>query len=189
MSESPARAAATHRLFFALWPDDDLAARLDRLALAAAQDFGGRPTRRDTLHLTLAFLGDIASSQLPEVLAAGRRVAAAPFSLQVNRLGFWRHNRLLWAGCAPSAGLDFLVRQLPAALADTWHPLPANQQVFQPHLTLVRKVASAPLPQALDRLLTGALPEWSCTSFRLVESRLLAAGPGYSTLAEFALSA
>ncbi|KAB2925707.1 MAG: RNA 2',3'-cyclic phosphodiesterase, partial [Dechloromonas sp.] len=162
---------------------------LDGLAVAAARQFGGRPTQRATLHLKLAFLGDVGSSQLPDVLAAGERVAAAPFTLHVDRLGFWPHNHLLWAGCAPVTGLDLLVARLDAALSATGHPLPARGRNFRPHLTLVRKIYGTPPQAEIDRLLADDLPEWRCARFRLVESRLSASGPGYSTLAEFALAA
>lgn len=180
-------AAVRYRLFFALWPDDGLAAALADLAATAAQRFGGRPTRRETLHLTLAFLGDVAAAELDGLLVAARRVQTDPFLLTVDRLGCWAHNRLLWAGCRPSPGLERLHRALRAELAAAGHA--RRSGAFTPHLTLLRKLPDTVDPPALAGVFPEALPPWSCTSFRLVASRLSAAGSDYTCLAEFPLSA
>ena len=175
-------------MFFALWPDARLANGLLEVANAAAEHCGGRPTRRETLHLTLAFLGDVAESSLPGILDAGHRVVAAPFSLTIDRLGYWRHNRLLWAGCAPLAGLEQLHGKLQLALADAGQALPGRQASFTPHLTLVRKLPADTPADAVSCFPLGDLPEWRCASFRLVQSRLTASGSRYETLAEFPLT-
>ena len=47
------------RLFFALWPPEDLSRALADGAEALARRFGGKPARRETIHLTLAFLGEV----------------------------------------------------------------------------------------------------------------------------------
>ena len=187
--EGAARPAAErHRLFFALWPDDALATCLEAVATAAALRFGGRPTRRETLHLTLAFLGDVAGAELPGLIAAGRRVGVAPFTLQIDRLGCWRHNRLLWAGCRPEPGLDRLLAQLQLALAEAGRPQPARPHAFMPHLTLIRKLPASTLPDQVRLFPPGDMPPWHCSRFRLVASQLSAAGSAYTTLAEFPLS-
>lgn len=189
MPEAAGRAASTHRLFFALWPDDELAAALADIAGAAARRCGGRPTRRDTVHLTLAFLGDVAATDIETLVTTARRVRAAPFQLSIDRLGYWRHNRLLWAGCAPSAALDGLALALHRSLAEAGHPAADGGRAFKPHLTLIRKLPSAIMPPVLADFAPAALPLWRCTRFLLVASRLSAAGPHYATIAEFPLAA
>ncbi|MDR0776999.1 MAG: RNA 2',3'-cyclic phosphodiesterase [Azonexus sp.] len=182
-------AAATQRLFFALWPSAELSAGLADIAAAAARRFGGQVSRRESLHLTLAFLGDVPGEAIPALLAAGRQVVAAPFHLQIDRLGFWRHNRLLWAGCAPVPGLQALAGELVAALAAAGQPLPERQRTFAPHLTLARKLPAATSIAEVGDFPCTSLPEWSCSRFVLVASRPSAAGSIYSPLAEFPLSA
>jgi 2'-5' RNA ligase len=165
-----------------------LANNLSEVATAAAEHFGGRPTRRETLHLTLAFLGDVAETSLPDIIAAGHRVVAAPFSLTIDRLGYWPHNRLLWAGCAPLAGLEQLHGKLRLALAEAGLAPPGRQASFTPHLTLVRKLLADTPAEAVSCFPLGDLTEWHCASFRLVQSRLTASGSRYETLAEFTLT-
>jgi len=175
---------ATTRVFFALWPPPVLAGKLADIAVTAAGQFGGRPTRRDTIHMTLAFLGDVAEARLPLLCASASRVVARSFDLTVDRLGFWRHNHLLWAGCrAVPPALPTLAGELSAVLDQAGFAIADRERRFAPHVTLLRRVPAddcQPLP-AIDPL------RWSCAHFVLVRSRLSAAGSSYQTLAEFPL--
>lgn len=171
------------RLFFALWPPESVAQALAGQADELAKRHGGRLTRRETIHLTLAFLGDVGEEQLPAVLETARAVVAAPFELTLDRLGFWRHNRLIWAGCASAPPeLQTLVNGLREGLLAALLPCDASQ-AFVPHVTLVRKVGdSRPVLPCLEPL------GWPCERFSLVRSQLDVLGAGYETVAEFPLS-
>ncbi len=167
---------AAQRLFFALWPTPAVVASLSRLAQGYAAQFGGRVMRQETLHLTLAFLGDLAGERLPAVLACADRafgaaagdseqasLPAAP-TIVLDQTGYWPRQQLIWAGCStvPPALLA-LVERLSTCLADpageVWPAaMPAPAHPFMPHLTLLRNVRSAeglatslpPLPWATD---------------------------------------
>ncbi|MDR0576609.1 MAG: RNA 2',3'-cyclic phosphodiesterase [Candidatus Accumulibacter sp.] len=174
------------RLFFALWPPRDLSCALAGSAAALARRFGGKPTREETIHMTLAFLDEVDAARLPAVADAGRRVEAAAFDLVVDRFGVWRHNSLLWAGCAePADGLRLLAAKLRERLLAASIPF-AETPRFVPHITLVRKA----------RLLHGEVempaPEplaWPCSSFALTHSRPAANGRReYGIVESFPLS-
>lgn len=183
MPADTAARPATARVFFALWPAPELAARL--AAVARERAGRGRPTRAETVHLTLAFIGDVPESRLPELVEAAGRVRAAPCALQIDRLGHWRHNRLLWAGCsAPPPALAELVAGLLRELRAAGFAVADAERAFVPHLTLVRKLALPPPDLGLPETLF-----WECRDFVLVRSRLSAAGPDYQRLARFPLSA
>jgi 2'-5' RNA ligase len=169
------------RLFFALWPPEHVARPLACQARALARRFAGRAARRETMHMTLAFPGELGDERLPAVLAAARRVRAEPFELLVDRLGVWRRQRLIWAGCPAAPPLRALVLDLGERLraADVVCDEP---QRFIPHLTLVRKAGDAASPAELPAI--EPLP-WPCGSFALVRSRLTEDGPDYLTVAEF----
>ena len=173
------------RVFFALWPSPEAARQLAAVAASFAAAAGGRATRLESIHLTLAFLGDVAVDRLPELERAAREVRGEAFALTLDRLGIWPHNRIFWAGCSvlPPALAELsaaLGAALPAAgfaVADAW-------RTFTPHVTLVRKMV------ALD----AALPEcelaaWNNRQFVLARSTRSAEGSSYRTIAEFPLLA
>lgn len=184
-ADSPAgkEGEAVLRLFFALWPPSPVVESLARVARDYAGAFGGRATDERTIHLTLAFLGDIPASGVPALVKAARRISLPPFDLSIDRLGGWAHNRLMWAGTTQvPGGLSALAESLRACVQDLGYPL--ERRPFTPHITLVRKLPSfspeAPLPPIEPM-------RWSCDAFSLIDSR-----PGdplarYRSLADFRL--
>ena len=176
-------AAETQRVFFALWPSTGLAQHLAEVAGECAGLFGGRPTWPETIHLTLAFLGAVPQSRLDELANVARGVTAAPFVLELDRLAFWSHKKLLWAGCrATPPALTQLVAGLHGRLAAAGFTVAAYPD-FVPHVSLLRRVPHG-VPQVLPAL---ARADWACNSFVLVASCTKAAGPDYRILAEFPL--
>ena len=169
----------TARVFFALWPPEEIARQLGGIAAEFAKQAGGRPTRRETIHLTLAFLGDIAVESLPELQRVASELRFAAFDLKLDRFGLWKHNRLLWAGCGSPQLID-LANVLQKRLLEAGFSVADAKRPFAPHLTLVRKVAR------LETALPVAEPlTWRCDSFALVRSQLSPAGSAYRVLAEF----
>lgn len=141
---------------------------------------GGRRMRRDSLHLTLAFIGAVSPAQLDLLCAIAAAVRAPPYDLTLDRLGCWPHNRIFWAGChdAPSGQ-----RRLYAALAE---PLAAagfalDARPHAPHVTLARNAHCDGLPDL-------AVPiRWHVDAFALVESFLQPSGACYRELARWPL--
>ena len=74
------------RLFFALWPDEGVRAELARWTRALHAACGGRTTRADKLHLTLAFLGEVTSS-IPRFVLGRARVRGRDLALLVQECG------------------------------------------------------------------------------------------------------
>src|SRR5712671_240162 len=105
------------RLFFALWPDDAVRAGLARWSRELHALCGGRPTRPENLHVTLAFLGGVEDAGVAEVERAAREVTPRVVSLALDRLGYWKHNRIAWAGASTvPPELEALVSELRGAL-------------------------------------------------------------------------
>ena len=171
------------RLFFALWPEDRLAASLAEVAAECTKRFGGRKTRATTIHMTLAFLGEQPTARFPDIVAAARSIRWPPFSLTLDRLGAWPRNRLLWAGClSPPDELLALADSLHAALRQTGVSFEDAKRRFVPHVTLARKLPENSFP--LELPVFQARP-WHCTHFVLVESRLSAGGADYRVVDTF----
>jgi 2'-5' RNA ligase len=176
-------AGKSARVFFALWLPADGAERLGGIAGATAARHGGRATRPETIHLTLAFVGDVPEARLPALVDAVADVRGQPFELCLDRLGFWTHNRLCWAGASrPPVALAELAGSLRAALCGAGFPVERERGAFVPHVTLVRKTASAVPMQPI-----GPAVAWHCAAFVLVRSRLSVHGSAYEVLREFPL--
>lgn len=173
----PARPEAA-RLFFALVPDRAVRDRFDAIARDVARRFGGKATRADTLHITLAFLGDTPLDRLPALLALAQQVRAPAFDLGLDQLGYWRHNRIYWAGCSqvPPA-LVTLVAALKAQLKAAQFPFDASHRDFVPHVTLVRKLGQP----AVDVAPLSSL-RWSCREFSLIRSHMGLSSAKYENL-------
>jgi RNA 2',3'-cyclic 3'-phosphodiesterase len=162
-----------------LWPDAAVREKLYALAQSLHKVCGGRIMRRDNLHLTLVFLGDVARAEIPQLEALAQRRRSAGFDLKFGVTGWWRHNRIIWA--APAATPESL-RELVAALerALKFEGFKFDLRSYVPHITLVRDACA---PTALPPLAF----DWQVGEFALVECARGARGHEYRVLARRAL--
>ncbi len=169
----------TQRLFFALWPDDATRDALNRTGKWLHQHWGGRRMRADTLHLTLAFLGNTAVEACDALLPHIEAIHAESFELRLDRAGHWPHNRIGWLGC--SAWPEPL-----ADLADRLHDVlrisgtAFDAKPFVPHVTLLRNTPGGPVPACTP-------VAWPVHDFVLVASRTDAEGAHYDIVKRWML--
>jgi len=160
------------RLFFALWPDDAVRAQLARWSRDLHALCGGRTTRPENLHVTLAFLGDVEDARVAEVERAASEVAPRAATLVLDQPGYWKHNRIAWAGASTvPAGLDAFVVELRSALARSH--ISFDSKGFVSHVTLLRDAREPRAMPALDPI------EWRLDGFALVRSVTLPKGSRY----------
>ncbi len=154
-------AAETVRLFFALWPDNDLQGKLAAWAEQAAGR--GRGMRRENIHLTLAFLGATDAALIPELTALAAGVRFAPIRLALDHAAYWKHNRIIWCGPEqePQA-LAALVEDLRTGLDAGG--IGYDRKPFVSHVTLVRDASGLPAVPAWHPLI------WDANDFALVGS-------------------
>src|SRR5262249_11636453 len=102
-----AGAPAKQRVFVALWPADDVRVRLDaigqQLALRAP---AARRMTAANLHLTLAFIGWLASERVAELATAIATISIEPFTWQVDHVGHFARAHVVWVGGAANAALE-----------------------------------------------------------------------------------
>lgn len=180
------RSAPTHRrLFFALWPDEPVAAMLSRWAQQQAHAPGdGRLLPVESLHLTVAFLGATPITQIPALCRLLDTPGRAGGTLVLDRLGYFRGPRIVWAG--PSAHVDWL----ETLHAHLWQELcglgwsPPNER-FCPHVSLLRNAS----PRALLQSPVPSAISWAAHRLVLAASTGKHTGPGplYEHLASRAL--
>lgn len=98
---------------------------------------GGRRMQIADLHMTLAFIGDVAIDQLQNIKRAAQQVQPHAFRLRIDRPGYWPHNKIGWAGISNTpASLQALVDDLRKALTLAGQRF--DTQAFVPHITLIR---------------------------------------------------
>jgi 2'-5' RNA ligase len=146
------------RVFFALLPDAEVAQQLARVARQLNLEGRGRLVDPKNYHLTLAFIGEVANSRLAVLQHVGRALQAPRFTMDCESLEYWPRPQVVAA----------TVREISPALRALWTRL--NEAVGLPmgelraHVTLARKVAQAPVQQAMSRIV------WRATSFSLIRS-------------------
>jgi 2'-5' RNA ligase len=149
-----------HKLFFALWPDEDTRAALARLQPLAP----GRAIAPAKLHLTLAFLGQQPAAALAPLLAILEGLAVPELPLRVDCLGYFQRPRIAWAGMtAPPPALLAMQAELMAKLEAAGFSAATHGQ-FKPHVTLAREAKSAPSAAHFDPV------PWHAREVALVES-------------------
>lgn len=170
------------RVFYALWPEAELQDTLARWAKSVQRELGGRITRAETIHLTLAFIGEVDAGRLDALHAIGGTVKGAAFDLAIDRVDCFAHNGVAWAGGdkTPDA-LSSLVLDLREKL---WKErFPVENREFTAHITLLRKGKCVPLKwQPAEPLI------WRVERFVLVRSILSPEGSTYSELAAWPLN-
>jgi len=138
-------------------------AQLARWARELQAACGGRPMRAENLHMTLAFLGAVEETRLAGVERAVADVAPCSALLVLDRPGYWRHNRIAWAGAsAVPTELGVLVAELRGALGRSGIPFDAKD--FVSHVTLLRDAREPRAMPALEPI------DWRLGSFALVQS-------------------
>jgi 2'-5' RNA ligase len=165
------------RLFFALWPDEEVRARLARWSRELRAFCGGRRVPTQRLHMTLAFLGSVEEERVGEVERAAGQVAPRTISLALDQAGYWKHNRIVWAGAsAPSPELEALVLEVRDALGRS--RIGFDPKPFAAHVTLLR---DARAPQAMPELEPIT---WEVEGFALLRSQQPGGG-GYEMLSSW----
>jgi 2'-5' RNA ligase len=134
------------RLFFALWPDDEAREALGRLSRDLAIVAEGKPVPIEKVHLTLAFLGEVADERHGDLAEAAQGAGAAAFVLPLDRVGSFRRAKVAWAG-ASFVPPELLALQSRLAAGLTARGFALDERPFVPHITLARKIARS-VPRA-----------------------------------------
>ncbi len=178
------------RLFIAIEPPESVR---DVLLALDPRLPGVRWVRREKLHLTLSFLGNVeiaAEDRLHDTLG---NIRVGPFWLPVAGLGSFgsRHRpSVLWVGVGRGHPHLFALRKAvaDATLAAGLEPELAS---FAPHFTVARCRVGETDPGAVRRFLkehadfdAGRFP---VTNFRLLSSDLAPSGAPYAVQQEFPL--
>lgn len=148
---------ATARLFFALWPDDNV-----RRQVVKHRPAEGRLVRPENWHITLLFIGSATREQQQVLELASAAIEVSPFRLELDYLDYWQQVKLTWLGISlPPTPLLTLHTELGFIAKSLGFHVETRRYV--PHLSLSR---GSP---AVARRPIEAIP-WEVTEFCLAES-------------------
>jgi 2'-5' RNA ligase len=165
-------AGASQRLFIALVPDETV--RRELAAAAHALCAGGRPVPPENLHLTLAFLGNVAPARVADAAVAMREAGPLPFDMALTRFGQFSKPGLVWLGPQrPPPLLQVLHRRLEARLRVAGFDFETRE--LRPHVTLARE-AALPAYRPAVRVI------WQARSAALLRSTPANGGVHYEAL-------
>lgn len=165
------------RLFVALVPSEEAVEDLDSFLEVRRAAAPFRWALPEQLHLTLAFLGDVAEHRLDELVerlgrAAGRRTA---FSATIAGGGAFPHAaraKVLWAGVEASRPEELARLATGARAAAAKSGIAVDGARFRPHLTLARLGVPAEVSNWVRLLDSYRGPTWPAAAITLVESHL-----------------
>ena len=168
------------RTFIALELPEQFMDELAGVARQLSASVSGRFMRRETYHVTLAFLGEIGEGEVRAALNAVDEACsgAPPVPLRATGLGrFGRpHDATLWLGLDPVLELTGLADGVRERLRA--HGVAFDEKPFRPHITLARR---ARIPKGVLPELSFPLPA-TATQVTVFKSILDSSGATYKPL-------
>jgi 2'-5' RNA ligase len=186
------------RAFVAVVPPAEVVEHLDAFLDVRREAAAFRWTPPEQLHVTLAFLAEVADRRLDELVERLGRAAArrSSFTAAIADGGAFpdvARARVLWAGLdLDETGRTELPRLATGARAAASRSgVPVDGQRFRPHVTLARLGRPAEVTAWVRLLDAYRGPSWEVREVALVASYLgegPRGRPRYETVEEFALS-
>ena len=158
---------------------DCLTTAIEELKKRAAQ---GNFTRRENLHLTLAFLGAVGSERAGAIKSAMNRVHEEPFRLSLTGSGRFRRNGgdIYWAGVEKSRELLSVHRQISVELEHAGFA--PEKREYSPHLTLGREVRLLDPSKDIHESLPVSGQEMQVSKISLMKSERINGKLAYSEI-------
>lgn len=170
----------TRRVFFALWPSDDLRPRIEEQARRVPLEGRARRVPARNLHVTLAFIGEVPSARMAAITEVADRITGARFELELNQMETLPgSNVLCMTTDRPPAALLGLADELRSGLREQGFKM--EDRAFRAHVTLARDVRRRQPVMRIPSL------HWQVGEFVLVESQRGRAGSEYAMVQRWPL--
>lgn len=170
----------TCRLFFALWPSDEVRQSIVQQLSCLSLRPNGRVVQTQNLHGTLHYVGQVTESTKDCMHVAAQSVNTEAFQLDLDCFGHFPKAKIFWMGTQNlPVQLVQLHKKLGAAIEGCGFN--ADTRPFSPHVTLMRK-HSGPVPAKTE----FSIP-WRVEEFVLVESITYKEGVKYQVLERYSL--
>jgi len=185
-----------HRIFIAINLSENIIGKLVICQEKITAAFSGRCpvtwTKKENLHITLAFVGTATNDELLEICNLARKVGAKhqPFDVSLSRILYGPANanppRMVWVEGEKSAALTLLENDIENTLGESGS---ANYQpenrAFTPHITLGRIKAwqfRQIEPEEIPEIEEEFSQTFTVRSIEVMDSELKRGGPNYAVL-------
>ena len=174
-NEHSQKTSERKRLFFALWPNEDVIQKIKQYALKHVVNCQGRILEQHNWHITLAYFGNAEPETQLCLEQQAEKIQSQPFQLDLQMLGFWKRPKVTWLAPLniPDA-LKKLAFEIQQNLIDCGYE--PDKRDYQPHVTLVKNAKTTPAVLEIDPI------PWQVDSFCLVESKTYPAGAEYRVI-------
>lgn len=157
-----------------------------------------RWTKKENLHITLIFLGNLDENQLLETINTTKAIVSqySSFKLKINKLVYGPPKkfppRLVWAEIEKNQQLSLLQADLERHLCNlsSFQYKKGGNRSYSPHITLARiktfefrKIEIEEIPEIYEEMNLS----FEVSSIEVMESRLKRGGPEYTILESFSL--
>ena len=145
-------------------------------------------TKRDQMHLTLCFLGEIENQTIGHIIDRLKSVQAAPLTLALGGAGIFGSNRnphVIWIDLK-AEGLAQLAKDVQSAVLDFMTP---DERAFTSHVTLARIKRHDPSADIFELIAHLKLPslQFTANEFILYRSEPTAEGAKHVEVDRFKL--
>lgn len=176
------------RLFIAVDLPEEVKQSIEEIKEPLKGIKGVKPVRKENLHLTLKFLGEVEESKVNTMVRALAQIKVNPFKLSINKLGVFPNEkriRVLWIDVEPAEPLVELKKEIDKALPEF-----KDDHPFKNHLTFARikYIASDDDNKKIIEIITNKQvekQEFLVDNFKLYKSTLTPEGPVYEVLGSF----
>jgi len=147
---------------------------------------GGRWLRKDQLHLTLSYIGEVSEFDLERIKNSLNGILSHPLNLRLNGVGNFS-TKALWAGISPSKELSLLKKEIDKRLKS--ENINLDKRKFIPHITLarIRNGKVEEIADFLECFCRVKSDEFEVNKFVLFSSKLKKDGAEYLIESEFSL--
>jgi len=169
------------RIFFALWPDEELRKQLQQTAELMTVTRPGRRVPLYNLHLTLHFIGNVSFDEMACLQHQARQLRADGFEFAIDCRGYFKKPRVAWLGCSEIPPTVSVLQQKLGRRLQKCDYQPEKRR-FNPHVTVARKINHSPEIHEFAPLL------WRVDNFVLIESRATDNGVIYKVIESYPLT-
>lgn len=171
----------SRRLFFALWPNDDVRQQLVSKLCSLPEDKRAKHVVPQNLHITLSFLGSINKDVETCVRSACAGIKLPGFTLEMDKLIYRHKQGMVWL---ESAQIPAALLSLAASVESVCRNcgIETEDRPYKAHLTVMRKVRSFSSAVSIEPII------WPVNSFVLVSSQTLPEGAVYQMIERWPLA-